>query len=214
MTEEMQTLKLRDNFYRDSFSKLMGIILAAAISVGLMIAMSVYLYVIKPPPITFMVGDEWRIQSPVPVDQPYRTTADMLQWVSDVLPNSFNYDFINYDKQLQGVNQYFTANGWKAFLNQLNNYVNYNTVQTNKLFVNGAPASAPFVLNQGLILGRYGWWVQIPITITAKGNKNSEQNLVFQVLVVRVPTLNNLSGIGIDNVIVVRNPEASKGGGG
>jgi intracellular multiplication protein IcmL len=201
--EEAQVVELRDDFYRDSFGKVVWLIIAAAIAVACVSAMFAYLYLTKPPPITFAVGDEWRIQPPVPLDQPYRTTPDLLQWVSDALPRVFQYDFNNYNDQLKNASQYFTTDGWKVFLNQLNNYVNYNNVQTYKLFVSGTPASAPFILNQGLILGRYGWWVQMPLTLRYIGNnRNSTQDLTLQVLVVRVPTRNNLSGIGIDNVIV------------
>ena len=138
-----------------------------------------------------------------------------MQWVSDALPRVFQYDFNHYNDQLKVASQYFTVEGWKVFLNQLNNYVNYNNVQTYKMFVSGIPASAPFVLNQGLILGRYGWWVQMPLTIKYFGsNRNSTQVLTLQVLVVRVPTLNNLSGVGIDNVIVEKNASNAPAGNG
>lgn len=207
MADETEVLTLRDDFYRDSFTKLVWIILAVALALVMMLSLSLYLYLSKPPPVTFTVGEEWRIQEPVPLDQPYRTTADMLQWVSDALPNSFDYDFVNYNAQIQVAPRYFTAKGWKAFLNHLNNYVNYNNVQSKKMFVSGAPASAPFVLNQGLILGRYGWWVQMPVTISYRDSSGTKTlGLTMQVLVVRVPTLNNLAGIGIDDVIVVKNP--------
>lgn len=211
--EEVQVVQLRDDFYRDSFSKMLSIMIAICAAIAIMGGMSLYLHLTKPPPITFEVGDEWRIQAPVPLDQPYRTTPDLLQWVSDVLPRVFQYDFNHYNDQLKNASQYFTEDGWKVFLNQLNNYVNYNNVQTYKMFVSGIPESAPFILNQGLILGRYGWWVQMPLTIKSYGNnRNSTRTLTLQVLVVRVPTLNNLAGIGIDNVIVEKNASNAPAG--
>jgi hypothetical protein len=74
------------------------------------------------------------------------------------------------------------------------------------MFASSSPQRAPFILNQGLLLGRYGWWVQMPMTIKYIGNNLvPAQTLKLQVLVVRVPTLNNLSGVGIDNIIVDKN---------
>jgi len=43
----------------------------------------------------------------------------------------------------------------------------------------------------------------MPITINyASYEKTYSKSLVLQVLVVRVPTLTNLAGVGIDNVLV------------
>jgi intracellular multiplication protein IcmL len=215
MTEQTsQVVELKDDFYRDGFNKLMVIICAIGFAIALMVVMGIYLYVTKPPPVTFVVGQDWRIQQPVPLDQPYRSTPDLLQWVSDVLPKVFEYDFVHYNEELKRSSHYFTTEGWKAFLNQLNNYVNYNNVQNDKMFVSATPESAPFILNQGLILGRYGWWVQMPMKISYIGNnRNLTQYLTLQILVVRVPTLNNLSGIGIDNIIVEKKANPLSGTG-
>lgn len=200
------TVTLSDAFYREGFKKLLFLIISASLCIIVLIAVSIYLHVTKPKPILFRVGDEYRVQADVPVNQPYMTTADLLQWVTEAMTKSFVYDFINYQTQLQGASQFFTNDGWTVFLNQLNNYVNYNNVQTYKLFVSAAPTAAPVVINQGLLSGRYAWWVQIPMLISYAGYiPQSAKTLTFQVLVVRVPTANNLNGVGIDNVIVATN---------
>lgn len=204
--EELPVVQLRTDFYKNSFGKIIIIFICIFIAIGLLMAVSLYIYINKPKPITFNVGEEWRVQAPVALDKPYQTTPDLLQWVSDALQNAFVYDFVHYNDQLKAASQYFTANGWKVFLNQLNIYANYNNVQTNRIFVTGTAAGAPFVLKEGLLSGRYAWWVQMPITINYAGYRPpASQTLTFQVLVVRVSTLNNLSGIGIDNVIVAKN---------
>lgn len=196
-------VELHDDFYRDSFGRIILIIISICIAIILLISVSVYLYLNRPPPIIFPVYNEWRVQSTVPLDQPYLSTPDLLQWVSDVLQKVFVYDFYHYNDQLKVTSQYFTPEGWKVFLNQLNIYANYNNVQRDKLFINATPSGAPFILQQGLLSGRYGWWVQIPIDIDYVGMiRPMSQNLTLQILIVRVPTLDNLSGVGIENVIV------------
>jgi intracellular multiplication protein IcmL len=201
--EELHTVELQDGFYRDSFSKMILVIAAICTAIILLIGLSLYFFLAKPKPITFLVDREWRVQPAISLAQPYLATANLLQWVSDVLPLAFNYDFNHYNDQLKLVSKYFTADGWKIFLNQLNIYANYNNVQSYKLFVNGTPAGAPYILNQGLLSGRYGWWVQMQVTINYAGlNPPPSKTLTLQVLVVRVSTLNNLMGVGIDNVVV------------
>jgi intracellular multiplication protein IcmL len=204
MAEEIDVVKLRDSFYRDSIAKVIFVIASVCGVIAILAALSIYLYLDKPPPITFPVGDEMRVQPPVPLNQPYLSRPDLLQWVADVLPKSFNLDFNYYNDQLKVIQNNFTQDGWQTFLNQLNIYANYNNVQAYKLFVTSTPLSAPFVLREGVIqeTGKYGWWVQMPVTINYAGFKPPPSvNLTLQLLVVRVPTLNNLMGVGIDNVI-------------
>lgn len=209
--EGSHVVQLRDDFYRDDFAKVILLIAFVCVAVGLLVAVSTYLHMEKPKPVYFSTDKEWRVQASVPLDKPYLSTPDLLQWVSDAVRNAFVYDFNNYNNQLQASTQYFTSDGWKVFLNQLNIYVNYNTVQTNKMFVNPMPSGAPFILQQGLLSGRYAWWVQMPIDLNyISYDRSSKQTLTLQILVVRVPTMNNLSGVGIDNVIVSQSTTTSQ----
>lgn len=203
--EDLHIVELRDYFYRDRFGKVILIMLSLCVAIGLLIATAVYLYLNKPKPVTFHVDNDWRIQADVPLDQPYLSSPDLIQWVSDVVRRMFIVDFINYDNQVKNMSQYFTPDGWRVFLDQLNIYANYTNVQTNKLFVNDTPDGAPIILQQGLLSGRYGWWVQMPVNVNfATYNRTSSLTLTLQILVVRVSTLKNLAGVGIDNVIVAK----------
>lgn len=202
--EEQYLMQIREDFYRDSFGKVMLIILSILAAIFFLAGISIYLHLNKPQPITFPVDSEWRVQPLVPLDQPYLSDSNMLQWVNDAIQRAFMYDFYQYNDQLKAATQFFTEEGWRAFLNQLNIYVNYNNVQAYKMFVSAAPTGAPFILNKGLLSGRYAWWVQMPITITYVNGQPPRRDLTLQVLVVRVSTLNNLSGVGIDNVMVLK----------
>ncbi|EKD72899.1 MAG: hypothetical protein ACD_45C00541G0001 [uncultured bacterium] len=201
---------LQDVFYRDGYSKVIGLGLSVVLAIALVCSLSIYLHIIKPAPVTFLAGDEWRIQPAVALDRPLHAAPYVLQWVSDVLPRVLQYDFYNYDSELKEAMNYFTADGWSVFLNQLDHYANRSAVVADKMFVQVTPLTAPFILNQGLLAGRYGWWVQIPITMRYLGmTQRSSQSLTVQVLVTRVPTLNNLSGIGINNIIVQHHTTAN-----
>lgn len=203
--QEHHTVEIRSLFYRDGFGKILIILLGFGLIGSVLVGISLYLYLSKPLPLVFSVDKEWRVQPAVPLYQPYLTVADLSQWIGDILPKIFTYDFNSYNDQLERASHYFTSDGWKVFLNQLNNYVNYNTVISNKLYVNVEALSAPYLLNSGVLSGRYAWWVQIPVKISYSGYKSLQtQYLTLQILVVRVPTLTNLSGIGINNMIVVK----------
>lgn len=203
MAEEEQVITLNDDFYRDSFGKVILFIVGIFLAIALLAGLSLYLHLNKPKPVSFPVGDDWRVKPLVPLNEAYLSRADLLQFVSDAIPKAFIFDFNHYNNQLKTASQYFTPEGWKVFLDQLNIYANYNNVQAYKLFVNAAPTAAPAVLNEGLLSGRYAWWVEMPIDILYAGYRPPPtKSLTLQILVVRVPTLNNLTGVGINNVIV------------
>lgn len=200
---DFEIVTLQDTFYRDGFNKILLIIVGFFLAIFALVALGLYLHLSKPQPVTFQVGKEWRIVAPVALDQPYLSNADLLQWISDVLPQAFTLDFIYYNDQLQSKSNLFTQAGWKVFLNQLNIYVNHNMMQTNKVFATGGAASAPTIINQGLLSGKYAWWVQMTVDVFYSGyNPPENKELNLQILVVRVPTLNNLNGVGIENIIV------------
>ncbi|MCE3238574.1 MAG: hypothetical protein K0R24_1555 [Gammaproteobacteria bacterium] len=196
--EGFQVVHLRSDFYCDGFRKILFALGIALLVTFLLIATVIYFLLDKPSPVNFSTDNEWRIVKPVPVDQPYLSTPDLIQWVSRV-PTLFNYDFVNYKSELQDNAQYFTENGWKKFLELLNSAIPYATIMNAKLFVNGTAEGAPYVINEGLLAGRYSWWVQTSVNINYSSRYTQSLNL--QVLVVRVPTLNNLYGVAIDNII-------------
>lgn len=208
--EELEVIRLRNDFYRDGFRSIVLTLCVMSAAIASLIAASLYLYLEKPAPIEFATDNEWRIVPPIPLNQPYLQTSDLVQWVSNALPALFTCNFLNYDLRLKANAQHFTPNGWKRAQDLLTIYAPYNTIQNSKSFVNGSAGGAPFVLNQGLLSGIYGWWVQMPVNVSYSNLEGGNTlSLMLQVLVMRVPTLNNLYGVAIDNIIVVSNNKQS-----
>lgn len=207
--DELQVVRLRNEFYRDGFYKVLIAFALILFSIAMLGGISFYLYIEKPAPVTFVTDKDWRAFPPVPLDKPYKKTPDLLQWVSDVMPSLFTYDFLNYKDELAPLKEYFTEDGWKKLGDLLKTYANIEVIQNAKLFVNGEADGAPVILNQGLLDGRYGWWVQMPIVIHySNTDRHYDSSVVVQALVVRTSTLDNLSGIAIDNIMEVKPPPA------
>lgn len=205
--DELQLVRLRNDFYRDGFYKVIIAFALILLSIAMLGGISFYLYIEKPAPVSFQADTEWRAFPPIPIDKPYKKTPDLLQWVSDVLPSLFTYDFLNYKEEQAPLQEYFTEDGWKKLGDLLKTYANIEVIQNAKLFVNGEAGGAPTILNQGLLNGRYGWWVQMPIVIHySNTDRHYDSSLVVQALVVRTSTLDNLSGIAIDNILEVKPP--------
>lgn len=200
--EELQVVRLQTEFYRDGFLKVIITLIMVLIAIGSLVALSAYLYLSKPKPVYFATDNEMRVMAPVPLDKPYLSDADLLQWVAHAMPIAFTYDFLNYQHEQQDVVQYFTPKGLQNLQGQLNNYhIDFNSLRTARLFVNARLAAAPIILNQGILPeGKYAWKVQISMNVSY--SSGVERSLVIVALVVRIPTLDNLYGVGIDDMTI------------
>lgn len=208
--EEFTIVTIEDNYYRDCFSRVLFIIGCLVASIAALIALSLYIVFTEPPPVTFGVASDWRILAPVDIQEPYLSEAELLQWVADVVPKLFDVDFLHVDDQLAALNQYFTENGYQVFLNQFNNNVDRDKLQTGKMFATNEITGAPIILNNGILSGRYAWWVQIPINISYAGMETiPSSSIKLTLLVVRTETSNNLNGVAIDNVLVEKGNDST-----
>lgn len=203
-TTTSEVAYFRDDYYRDGFKTLLLSLAMIVGSIGLLIVLSLYFFLHQVLPITFPTYEGFRVQPDVPVNRPYLHVADLLQWVSQTLPSIMDLDFINYNTELKAATPFFTPNGWTKYLSLTNTYMSYDEISKNKVFVQANASGAPVILNQGVVEGKYGWWVQMPLDVRYSGVDGNTRNkrLVIQALVVRVPTLNNLDGVAIENMIV------------
>lgn len=209
--EALQVIRLRNDFLRDGFKKIMISLIVVVTAIVLLIGTSIYLYVSKPLPVYFKTDNEWRTLLPVPEKLAYLNTFSLLQWVSNTFQNVFKYDFLNYKNQLQANREYFTENGWTVFSSIVNKYVTSQSLVDNRLFMNGFLHGAPYVTQEGVLNNvRYGWWVRVPMSIKFQGLEKSSSLLPeFDVLVVRVSTLNNIYGVAIENMTLAPNRQQS-----
>ncbi len=206
MAEEgLQRIRLKDDFYRDGFYKALIAWLALLFVIILLLGLSLYIALTKPAPVDFAADNEWRILPSVPLDVPYLSQADLLQWVSDTLSRVFTYDFVNYNQQASKNMYFFTNNGWEAFTTILPQYVNSNTMFNAKGFLSAYPAGAPKIIQSGLLNGVYLWRIQMPINLNYSSLQTTSQlQLSAEISVVRISTLNNLHGVAIDTISVTK----------
>ncbi len=202
--EELQIVRLKAEFYRDGFGKvllLFAMILSAVVG---MACVSAYLFMTKPNPVYFhTIDNEWRVLAPVPLNVPYLSDADLSQWVGQALVESFTYDFLNYQRQQQDVMPYYSQKGLQSLQGQLNRYhLDYDSFQKTKIFSHAQLAGAPYIFNEGFLPdeGKYAWDVQIPVNVSySNGIKHS---LALKLRVKRVSTLNYLYGVTIDEMTI------------
>jgi len=196
--DALEVVKLRNDFYRDSYRKLVVIMILAMLVIGGLTFTVVYMVTHRPMPTYFASTDTGRIIPLIPLDQPNLTDQAVVNWASKAVVAVYTYDFINFRQTLQENEKYFTQSGWRSFLDALNESKNLDAVRENKMVVSAFVSAAPIVTRKGVLQGRYVWVIQIPLLVHfASANQQSDQNYVIQVQVWRVSTLDNPYGVGI-----------------
>lgn len=203
--DALEMVSLRNDFYRDNYRKVMTALLVAVIAIVCLVAALVVTISNRPSPKYFATTSSGKLIPMQPLNFPFVTTQNLLQWASKASSAAFTFNFVNYREQLQSSEQYFTAEGWKQFITQLNSSGNLSAIKDRKLIASAIPAGAPVILNQGELAGRYAWRVQIPMIVTYQGANNKSNNaMMVTMTVTRVPTLDNSSGVGISQINVTQ----------
>ena len=154
-----------------------------------------------PQPRYFATSPNGMIVPVHPLDLPVFTTAEVLEWSTQVVLRAFSYDFVNYRAQLQGVAKNFTGFGWRRFRAALDSSRELETIIRQKAVMSALPAGAPVILNQGVNQGAYAWMIRIPIVLQIQGSVNISQPLLVTIQVTRVSLENNPKGVGISQFV-------------
>jgi intracellular multiplication protein IcmL len=201
--DALKTVALRNSFYRDSYRRVL-IVLLISIVINLSLA-AVLVYMITHPPLPryFATSINGRITPLFALDEPNQSDSAVLQWANQAAIAAFSYNFVNYREELQAASGFFTGAGWKQFLDALQDSNNLDAVKAKKLIVSAVATRAPIILRKGVLNGRYSWRVQMPILVTYQSaSEFSQSNNIVTMLIRRVSTLNSPRGIGISQFVV------------
>ena len=201
--DALKTIELRNEFYRDNYQKVVAALLLSFF-VLLILAAGLFYTVMHPPaPRYFASSVDGRIVPLVPLDHPNLSNSSILQWATASAAAAYSYNFVNYRKALQEAADAFTPEGRQIFFDAVKSSNNLQAVIAKKLIVSAVATGVPVVLEQGLILGRYSWKVQIPMLITFQSaSQFSQQAVTVTMLIVRISTLDSPRGIAIAQFIV------------
>ena len=110
--------------------------------------------------------------------------------------------------RLAGIRGKFTDSGYESFLAGLDDSLFLDRLRDNLQVASAVARGAPVITDTRHFAGRIGWAIEFPLLVTFEaGSRRVSQDLLAQVLVMRVPLEERPAGIGIEQLI------ASKGGG-
>ena len=202
-SDALELVRLRNNFYRDNYRRLMALLLMMSISLIVLVVGVVWLVTHRPQPKYFAATQSGRMLEVVPLNRPTLSSKALLDWAGMVATGAYTYSFINYRTKIQELESSFTTTGWKNFSTALTNSDNISAVEQRKLMVSAVVSGAPVIAHEGLLNGRYAWRVQIPLVVTYQSSSQRfDESHIVTMVIIRISTLQNESGIGIEQFVV------------
>lgn len=203
MLKTVGSVVVRNEFYRDGYRTLLRIaVIEAMIILALVGAMYFVIQVHQPENRYFATTEDGRLVPMVPLSEPNLSVPALMSWSAQAATEVMTFGFNDYKRRLQQASRNFTRLGWVSFTAALEKSRIIETVEANGQVVSAAPASAPILISEGLVNGRYQWQVQVPLVVTYQaGSSIRDDKMLVTLLLVRVPKLESPNGVGIEQWI-------------
>src|ERR1700689_3837663 len=144
--DAVATVLSRNAFYRDGYRLLLGIgIIQGIIILVLAAALISLIMSIEDKRIYFATTSDGRIINIVPLNEPYRSQADVVAWAAGTAQNVMRFGYHDYRERLQQISSSFTATGWESFTKALKESNIIDALTARKLVVNMDIDAAPEV---------------------------------------------------------------------
>lgn len=187
-------------YYRDNYRRVLVLISILAVTALLQTILVFFQRIHKSEPHYFATTTTGQIIPLQSLSMPVVTNHYLLQWASLAVRAAFNLDFVNYEKQFKNASVYFTVDGWKSFMDAMNNAEVMNSLKNKKLMMSAVINGSPVILAQEAIKGRYLWRVQMPLLVTyTSASDTKKSHFVVTLDIIRVPVLEAAKGIQIQS---------------
>ena len=137
-----------------------------------------------------------------PLDEPIMSDAALRNWTVSAVTEAFTLGHHDWRLRLAGIREYFSDDGYESFLKGLDESLFLDRLRDNLQVASAVAQGAPVIVDTRFFAGRVGWAVEFPILVTfSAGTRRVSQELLAQVLVMRVPLDERHAGIAIEQLI-------------
>ena len=146
-----------------------------------------------------------------PLDEPIMSDAALRNWTVSAVTEAFTLGHHDWRLRLAGIREYFTDSGYESFLEGLDESLFLDRLRDNLQVASAVAQGAPVIVDTRFFAGRVGWAVEFPLLVTfSAGTRRVSQELVAQVLVMRVPLDERPAGIAIEQLIAGKGASGSR----
>jgi len=209
--DAVELVRLRNNFYRDNYRRLVGALLVLLVAIIMLIGTVLYQIMNRPEPRYFATTVDGRIMQLFPLSEAMLSPGELLQWAHRAAIAAYTYNFVSYRDAMQQLQNQFTPDGWRYYEDALRVSRNLEMVIAKKLVVSAVATGTPVILDQAVIDGRYSWKVQIPLLVSYQSpNEQTQKPVIAMMIISRVPTVDMPKGIAIVSFVVTEGSVASQ----
>jgi intracellular multiplication protein IcmL len=171
----------RHEFYRDSYRRLMWLVLVSLVA-NIVLILLVVSFAGKHGRWYFYASTrDGQLLTLQQSRAPNLSDSAVLSWVNRVIPQIYTMNFLNYREVLNQKQKYFSLEGWGSFLRSFSPTI--TQIQQGQYDVHAAPSDVPVVTEKGVFQGKNMWQVQIPLIVSYQhGADEATQNVVWSVL--------------------------------
>ena len=137
------------------------------------------------------------------LDRPSVSPQALLNWATLAATATFTIDFVNYQQNLIDLKDYFTENGYTAFLKALTEQGAITAINEKKLVLTAVAIGTAVITSENEVNRIHSWTVEVPITVTYLSVSTEEkENKLVTMTIIQVPTEFASTGIGIERYVV------------
>lgn len=100
------------------------------------------------------------------LDRPHRSASDLAAWLQQALAETLSFNAETYTDHLKLLERGYSPSAIAEFNAWATGTGILEALQRNQLQLNGFVADPPFLLNEGVIDGRYRWLYEIPVMVS------------------------------------------------
>jgi len=172
-----------------------------ALAAGLVGAVGLY----EPNYITIAATPDGRVYEAQTLKQPVRTAAALQNWVVTAVTEAYTFGHHDFRMRLNAAREYFTPEGYESFMSELVRTLYLERIRNNFQVASAVAQGAAVIRDSGVYGDRLGWKLEFPLLFTFHaGKKQASTKVVAQVLVMRVPFDERASGLGIEQLLILR----------
>lgn len=186
--------------YRDGLRNLNLLVNAMGVIIFLLTATLVFfIATYHPQGQNFAETAEGRQMRLVALRAPNINNMGLLNWATEAGTAAMTFGFNDYEQRLGSINEFFTKSGWESFRQAVIKSNIIKNVVDNQQILTAVPKGPAAMVWEGLDAGRYAWVIEVPLLVTIRaGATVRTQTQTIRMMVVKVPTSELPSGIGID----------------
>lgn len=172
-----------------------SIILTGALVFGISKAKTEYLY--------FMAGQDGMLVQAVPVNRPFQSDEQVLNWFTRAVVEANTWGFADYKEHVREIKPYFSDKAYVDYISGLNNTGFFKKLREGYFMITAVPKGAPVVIQKAVQGGVLHYMIEMPLVQTWKSAKREYKvEYIVKAVVQRVPVHERPSGLAIKQIVM------------